>query len=76
MGILKLARKDPGQALIYKDWLDNNVMKAFSGRILPFDTNAALRGIVPISSKSSVHHYNQVKNNDLQVILPTLWNTY
>jgi predicted nucleic acid-binding protein len=43
MGILQLERRDPKQASIYKDWLENNVMKAFEGRILPFDTITALK---------------------------------
>ena len=43
MGILQLERRDAMQASIYKDWLDNKVMKAFKGRILAFDTNTALK---------------------------------
>lgn len=43
MGILQLERKDPKQALIYKTWLNDHVLIAFSNRILPFDTSSALK---------------------------------
>lgn len=43
MGILQLERKDPKQASVYKTWLKDHVLKAFSDRILSFDTRSALK---------------------------------
>lgn len=43
LGILQRERKDPIQASVYKAWLRDHVLMAFSGRILPFDTNTALK---------------------------------
>ena len=43
MGILQIERKDPKQANIYKTWLNSHVLKAFSERVLPFDTSTALK---------------------------------
>ncbi len=43
MGVLQIERKDPKQAAIYKTWLNSHVLKAFSDRILPFDTSVALK---------------------------------
>ncbi len=43
MGILQLERKDLQQASIYRTWLNDHVLKAFSDRILSFDTSAALK---------------------------------
>lgn len=43
MGILQLKRKDPKQAAIYSTWLNDHVLKAFSDRVLPFDTSIALK---------------------------------
>jgi len=42
MGILQLERKDPKQAVIYRTWLNEHVLKAFSDRVLSFDTSVAL----------------------------------
>lgn len=42
MGILKQERNNPEHALILKTWLNEHVLKAFSDRILPFDTSAAM----------------------------------
>jgi predicted nucleic acid-binding protein len=43
MGILQLERNDAKQAAIYRTWLNSHVLKAFSDRILPFDTSVALK---------------------------------
>lgn len=41
--ILEIERKDPKQAAIYRTWLNSHVLKAFSDRVLPFDTSVALK---------------------------------
>ena len=41
MGILSLARRDTQQADILANWLDNSVIPAFAGRILPVDLAVA-----------------------------------
>lgn len=43
MGVLLIERKDPKQAAIYRTWLNSHVLKAFSDRVLPFDTSVALK---------------------------------
>jgi predicted nucleic acid-binding protein len=43
MGVLQIERKDPKQAAIYRTWLNSQVLKAFSDRVLPFDTSVALK---------------------------------
>ncbi len=43
MGILQKERKDPLQAAILRTWLNTHVLKAFSDRILPFDTSIAIQ---------------------------------
>lgn len=43
MGVLQIERKDPKQAAIYRTWLNSHVLKAFSDRVLPFDTSVALK---------------------------------
>lgn len=43
MGVLKIERKDPKQAAIYRTWLKSHVLIAFSQRILSFDTSVALK---------------------------------
>jgi predicted nucleic acid-binding protein len=43
MGILQKERKDPQQAAILRSWLNTHVLKAFSDRILPFDTSVAIQ---------------------------------
>lgn len=43
MGILQIARKDTKQANILRKWLSEQVLRAFSDRIIPFDTNIALK---------------------------------
>ncbi len=43
MGILQKERKDPQQAAILRTWLNTHVLKAFSDRVLPFDTSIAIQ---------------------------------
>jgi predicted nucleic acid-binding protein len=43
MGILQKERKDPQQAAILRTWLNTHVLKAFSDRVLPFDTSVAIQ---------------------------------
>lgn len=76
MGVLQIERKDPKQAAIYRTWLNSNVLKAFTDRVLPFDTSAALKCAqlhVPnpkserdamIASTSIVHGLTLVTRNE------------
>jgi len=43
LGVLSIERKDPAQGARLRTWLDQRVLPAFKGRILPIDTNVALR---------------------------------
>lgn len=43
IGILQIERRDVVQGDILRTWMDNNVLPAFEGRILAFDTAIALR---------------------------------
>lgn len=43
IGILLAERRDPEQGRIFRIWLDRHVLPAFAGRILPVDTEVALR---------------------------------
>ncbi len=43
MAILQKERKDPQQAAILRTWLNTHVLKAFSDRILSFDTSEAIQ---------------------------------
>jgi predicted nucleic acid-binding protein len=42
-GALMIARRDPAQGAILRAWIDNRVLTAFDGRILPVDTKVAQR---------------------------------
>ena len=42
-GALLIARRDPLQGGRLRTWIDHKVLPAFEGRILPFDTDVALR---------------------------------
>lgn len=42
-GILRLERRDIVQAAALRLWLDESILPAFDGRILPFDTAVARR---------------------------------
>lgn len=41
VGIRLLRRRDPGSAAILQRWLDQRVLAAFKGRVLPFDLACA-----------------------------------
>jgi toxin FitB len=43
IGVLAAERKDPPQGRVLRAWLDDHVLPAFDGRILPVDTAVALR---------------------------------
>jgi predicted nucleic acid-binding protein len=43
IGVLRVERRDPVQGAALRAWLDNQVLPAFAGRILPVDTAIALR---------------------------------
>jgi len=41
IGVLLVERKDPTQGAVLRTWLDNHVLSAFDGRILPMDAAVA-----------------------------------
>jgi predicted nucleic acid-binding protein len=43
IGVLRAERKDPTQGAMLRAWLEDHVLPAFAGRILPVDTPVALR---------------------------------
>jgi predicted nucleic acid-binding protein len=43
IGVLRVERKDAGQGQILRSWLEERVLPAFSGRILPADIGIARR---------------------------------
>ena len=43
LGVLLAERRDPQQGAVFRTWLTNHVIPAFSGRILPVDTVVAQR---------------------------------
>ena len=43
IGILMAERRDPAQGAVFRTWLDQHVLPAFAGRILPVDTAVAQR---------------------------------
>jgi hypothetical protein len=43
IGTLRVERRDPSQGLILRKWLDEHVLPAFAGRILPINTEVARR---------------------------------
>lgn len=45
-GIVELRRRDPDRGAHLQRWLDTAVLKAFAGRILSLDTDAAQRSAV------------------------------
>lgn len=42
-GVLLAERRDPVQGAMLRAWLNNQVLPAFAGRVLPIDTAVALR---------------------------------
>ena len=43
IGVLQIERRDTAQGVIMRRWLDDHVLPAFSGRVLPVDTDVALK---------------------------------
>ena len=43
LGVLRVERRDKAQGAILRLWLDDHVLPAFAGRMLPIDTAVALR---------------------------------
>ena len=43
IGVLLAERRDPPKGALVRAWLDNHVLPAFAGRILPVDTAVAQR---------------------------------
>lgn len=43
LGILQVERRDATQGAMLRAWLEQHVLPAFAGRILPIDANVALR---------------------------------
>lgn len=43
MGVLQIERPDRSQGALMREWLDDHVVPAFSGRVLPVDSAVALR---------------------------------
>jgi hypothetical protein len=43
MGVLSKERNDPEQGAVLRDWLENQVLPVFAGRILSIDTAVARR---------------------------------
>lgn len=43
IGVLLAERRDPPKGAVLRTWLDNHVLPAFAGRILPIDTAVAQR---------------------------------
>lgn len=41
MGVLAMERRDPAQGALLRQWLENQVLPSFEGRILPIDTSVA-----------------------------------
>jgi predicted nucleic acid-binding protein len=43
IGVLLIERRDPSQGAVFRAWLNDHVLPAFTGRILSVDTAVALR---------------------------------
>ena len=43
IGVRRIERRDPAQGKVFRAWLNDQVLPAFSERILPIDTAVALR---------------------------------
>jgi predicted nucleic acid-binding protein len=44
LGVLSKERQDARQGAVLRRWLNENVLPSFAGRILPLDTDVAIRG--------------------------------
>lgn len=42
IGVLRVERRDPAQAAVLSGWLDDHVLTAFAGRILPVDLDVVM----------------------------------
>jgi len=42
LGVQLAERRDPRQGAVLRQWLDGNVLVAFTGRVLPIDTEVAV----------------------------------
>lgn len=42
-GVLLIERRDAGQGTVLRTWLENHVLPAFQGRVLPVDASVARR---------------------------------
>ena len=74
-GVLLAQRRDPAQGALLRSWMDQHVLPAFSGRVLPVDTAVALQCAalhVPypkserdalIAATAMVHHMTVVTRN-------------
>jgi toxin FitB len=38
MGVMQIERRDPKQGAVMRAWLDEHLLPAFAGRVLPIDT--------------------------------------
>lgn len=75
LGIRRIARRDPDQAVRLQRWLDEDLLEVFSGRILPIDADVARRAArmhVPdprperdalIAATAAVHGFTVVTRN-------------
>src|SRR4051794_22685754 len=43
VGALRLARRDPAQAAVFRTWINEQILTRFAGRILPVDLKVAQR---------------------------------
>jgi predicted nucleic acid-binding protein len=43
IGAARMSRRDPAQALVFRRWIDNQVLPQFGSKILPIDTDVARR---------------------------------
>jgi toxin FitB len=89
-GVLLVHRRDPRQGAMLRNWLDQHVLPAFSGRVLPVDTavaqrRAALHGPDPrserdalIAATAMVHSMTVVTRNvaDFAATCVTLLNPW
>ena len=56
LGILSVTRKDPGQGAVLRQWMEQQVLPRFEGRILPVDTAVTQRcAALHIPSPAAAH---------------------
>jgi predicted nucleic acid-binding protein len=55
-GMLRLSRRDSRAGEILREWLHEQILPEFTGRILPIDTNVALQGAkLQVSNPRPIH---------------------